>query len=55
VNSQGSTIRTGPAILFEIAPMVTRFFYSHRENEGMSEALMGFRRTMIFSDEDNVS
>jgi hypothetical protein len=37
VNSQRSTIRTGSAILFEIAPMVTRFFYFHRENEGMSE------------------
>jgi hypothetical protein len=37
VNSQGSTIRNGPAILSEIVPTVTRFFYSIEKNEGMSE------------------
>ncbi len=37
VNSQESTIRNGTAILSEIVPTVTRFFYSIEKNEGMSE------------------
>ena len=37
MNSQESTIRNGTAILSEIVPTVTRFFYSIEKNEGMSE------------------